>query len=213
MALQISRPTPLTSETQAGNGNARRLPIGAEVLEDGEFHFRAWAPRRPVVEVIIGRDVCAETAVELNSETNGYFSGHSPLAKAGDLYRYRLDRSELLLPDPASRFQPEGPLGPSMIIDPAQFPWHDADWNGPKIEGQVIYEMHIGTFTTEGTWEAARQQLAPLKELGVTVLEIMPVHDFCGRYGWGYDGVDFFAPTRLYGSPDDFRAFVDLAHG
>ena len=118
-----------------------------------------------------------------------------------------------MLPDPASRFQPEGPLGPSMIIDPAQFLWHDADWNGVKIEGQVIYEMHIGTFTAEGTWKAAGQQLKALKDLGVTVLEIMPVHDFCGRYGWGYDGVDFFAPTRLYGSPDDFRAFVDDAHG
>jgi maltooligosyltrehalose trehalohydrolase len=99
-----------------------------------------------------------------------------------------------------------------MIIDPAQFLWHDADWKGLKIEGQVIYEMHIGTFTKEGTWEAARRQLTTLADLGVTVLEIMPVHDFCGRYGWGYDGVDFFAPTRLYGRPDDFRAFVDAAH-
>ena len=100
-----------------------------------------------------------------------------------------------------------------MIIDPAQFLWHDTDWKGVKIEGQVIYEMHIGTFTAEGTWKAARQQLTALKDLGVTVLEIMPVHDFYGRFGWGYDGVDFFAPTRLYGSPDDFRAFVDTAHG
>jgi len=99
-----------------------------------------------------------------------------------------------------------------MIIDPAQFSWHDANWNGVKIEGQVIYEMHIGTFAAEGTWNAAGQHLKILKDLGVTVLEIMPVHDFCGRYGWGYDGVDFFAPTRLYGSPDDFRAFVDTAH-
>ena len=89
---------------------------------------------------------------------------------------------------------------------------HDANWNGVRIEGQVIYEMHIGTFTPEGTWKAAGQQLKALKDLGVTVLEIMPVHDFCGRYGWGYDGVDFFAPTRLYGPPDDFRAFVDTAH-
>src|SRR5262249_9049735 len=128
-ALQISRPTPLTSETQSGNGNARRLPIGAEALEDGEGHFRVWAPRSQKVEVIIGCDVCAQAAVELNSETNGYFSGHSPLATPGYLQRYRLHRDELLVPLPASPFQPEGPLGPSMIIDPAQFLWHDLDWN------------------------------------------------------------------------------------
>jgi maltooligosyltrehalose trehalohydrolase len=100
-----------------------------------------------------------------------------------------------------------------MIIDPTRFFWHDMNWKGVKIEGQVIYELHIGTFTAEGTWNATRQQLKALQDLGVTVLEIMPVHDFCGRYGWGYDGVDFFAPTRLYGTPDDFRAFVDDAHG
>ena len=186
----------------------RRLPIGAEVLADGGVHFRVWAPACQQVEVIID----SRTVIKLDAEPNGYFSVHSSRAKAGDLYRYRLEGSANLVPDPASRFQPEGPLGSSMIIDPAQFLWHDADWTGVRIEGQVIYEMHIGTFTAEGTWKAAGQQLKVLKDLGVTVLEIMPVHDFCGRYGWGYDGVDFFAPTRLYGSPDDFRAFVDTAH-
>src|SRR5262245_23582195 len=125
MAVQISRPTLLTSETRAGGGNVRRIPIGTEVLDDGEVHFRVWAPRSQRVEVIIGGDAYAQTVIELNSENNGYFSGHSPMAKPGDLYSYRLDRSELRVPDPASRFQPEGPLGPSMIIDPAQFLWHD----------------------------------------------------------------------------------------
>ena len=187
----------------------RRLHIGAEVLADGGVHFRVWAPLCQKVEIIID----SRTVIKLDAEPNGYFSVHSSRAKAGDLYRYRLESSANLVPDPASRFQPEGPLGPSMIIDPARFLWHDTGWKGVKIEGQVIYEMHIGTFTVEGTWKAAGQQLKALKDLGVTVLEIMPVHDFCGRYGWGYDGVDFFAPTRLYGSPDDFRAFVDDAHG
>jgi maltooligosyltrehalose trehalohydrolase len=191
----------------------RRLPIGAEVLPDGEVHFRVWAPHSQRVEVLIGGGACAQAVIDLTAETSGYFSASSPLAKPGNLYSYRLNRSELLVPDPASRFQPEGPLGPSMIIDPARFLWHDSEWEGVKIEGQVIYEMHIGTFTAEGTWNAARQQLEALKDLGVTVLEVMPVHDFCGRFGWGYDGVDFFAPTRLYGSPDEFRAFVDDAHG
>ena len=187
----------------------RRLPIGAEVLADGGVHFRVWAPACQQVEVIID----SRTVIKLDAEPNGYFSVHSSRAKAGDLYRYRLEGSANLVPDPASRFQPEGPLGSSMIIDPAQFLWHDADWTGLRIEGQVIYEMHIGTFTAEGKWKAAGQQLKALKDLGVTVLEIMPVHDFCGRFGWGYDGVDFFAPTRLYGTSDDFRAFIDDVHG
>ena len=191
----------------------RRLPIGTEVLSDGEVHFRVWAPRCREVDVIIDKPLRAQIVLRLDAELNGYFSTRTSRAQPGDLYRYRLDGSVSSLPDPASRFQPEGPLGPSMIIDPARFLWHDTDWRGVKIAGQVIYEMHIGTFTAEGTWMAARQQLKSLKELGVTVLEIMPVHDFCGHYGWGYDSVDFFAPTRLYGSPDDFRTFVDDAHG
>ena len=191
----------------------RRLPIGAEVLADGKVHFRVWAPRSREVEVVIDGPARGQAVIRLDAEADGYFSIRTAQAKAGDLYRYRLDSAPSALPDPASRFQPEGPLGPSMIIDPARFVWHDVDWKGVKIEGQVFYEMHIGTFTTEGTWLAARQQLKTLKDLGVTVLEIMPVHDFCGRYGWGYDGVNFFAPTRLYGTPDDFRAFVDDAHG
>jgi maltooligosyltrehalose trehalohydrolase len=128
------------------------------------------------------------------------------------LYRYRLDGGETLLPDPASRFQPHGPHGPSQIVDPAAFGWSDADWPGIHIDGQVIYEMHIGTFTREGTWSAAVRQLEELATAGITVLELMPVNEFPGRFGWGYDGVDFFAPTRLYGNPDDFRRFVDTAH-
>jgi maltooligosyltrehalose trehalohydrolase len=164
------------------------------------------------VEVVIDGLAGCQTVLQLTAEPEGYFSTRTSQAKAGNLYRYRLDRNEFLIPDPASRFQPQGPLGPSMIIDAARFRWHDSDWKGVKIAGQVIYEVHIGTFTVAGTWEAAAQELGALKDLGVTVLEIMPVHDFCGRFGWGYDGVDFFAPTRLYGRPDDFRAFVDDAH-
>ncbi len=200
------------SDSSAANIR-RRLPIGAEVVGDGEVHFRVWAPRSREVEIVIDGPARDQTVIRLDAEPKGYFSLRTTRAKAGDRYRYRLNRSELLVADPASRFQPEGPLGPSMIIDSARFLWHDTGWQGVKIEGQVIYEMHIGTFTAAGTWKAAGQQLKALKELGVTVLEIMPVHDFCGGFGWGYDGVDFFAPTRLYGSPDDFRDFIDAAHG
>jgi len=127
------------------------------------------------------------------------------------VYRYRLDGSNAY-PDPASRFQPDGPHGSSQIIDPAGFDWTDGNWRGIQLAGQIIYEMHIGTFTREGTWNAAARELENLAELGVTALEIMPVADFTGSFGWGYDGVDLYAPTRLYGTPDDFRAFVDRAH-
>jgi maltooligosyltrehalose trehalohydrolase len=126
-------------------------------------------------------------------------------------YGYRLDGSPAC-PDPASRFQPAGPHGPSEIVDPGAFAWSDADWRGVTREGQVIYEMHVGTFTTAGTWEAASRELPELARAGITVVEVLPVADFVGDFGWGYDGVDLFAPTRLYGRPDDFRSFVDRAH-
>jgi maltooligosyltrehalose trehalohydrolase len=191
---------------------ARRLPIGAEVLKTGGVHFRVWAPRCKKIVAVIEASARRDASVELANENNGYFSGIDRDARRGDLYRFCLDTHEKPLPDPASRFQPEGPFGPSMIIDPDEFTWQDSHWPGVRLEGQVIYEMHIGTFSRGGTWEAASEQLPSLKELGVTALEIMPVHDFSGNYGWGYDGVDFFAPTRLYGTPNDFRAFVDRAH-
>lgn len=128
------------------------------------------------------------------------------------LYRFRLDGGPDLFPDPASRFQPDGPFGPSQIIDPGSFQWTDAGWQGMSIHRQIIYEIHIGTYTPEGTWESARQWLEAMASTGITVVELMPVADFPGRFGWGYDGVDLFAPSRLYGSPDDMRRFVDSAH-
>jgi maltooligosyltrehalose trehalohydrolase len=112
-----------------------------------------------------------------------------------------------------SRFQPDGPHGVSQVVDPSRFSWADAGWRGIPREQLVIYEMHIGTFTPEGTWEAAARHLPALAELGITAVEMMPVAEFPGKFGWGYDGVDLFAPTRLYGSPDDLRRFVDRAHG
>jgi maltooligosyltrehalose trehalohydrolase len=216
MKQETLRPTSQAYGKTMADSNAanvrRRLPIGAEVLENGEIHFRVWAPRAREVKVVIDGSAKQRAVIQLNAEPDGYFSIGTAGAKAGDLYWYCLDGSDSEVPDPASRFQPEGPKGPSMIIDQRKFVWHDDNWKGVKIERQIIYEIHIGTFTAEGTWLAARQQLGALQDVGVTVLEIMPVHEFCGCYGWGYDGVDFFAPTRLYGSPDDFRAFVDDAH-
>jgi maltooligosyltrehalose trehalohydrolase len=134
-------------------------------------------------------------------------------AQAGSLYGFRLDDEPKIYPDPASRFQPQGIHGPSEVVDPAQFAWSDQDWPGVELKGQILYELHLGTFTPEGTWAAAAGKLSHLRDLGVTVVEVMPVAEFDGQFGWGYDGVYWFAPTRLYGRPDDFRRFVDAAHG
>ena len=139
-------------------------------------------------------------------------SAAGPRAPSRARYRYRLDDDPNTYPDPASRFQPDGPHGPSEIVDPKTFRWTDSDWPGVSLVGQVIYELHVGTFTREGTWDAAAESLAFLKDVGITVIEVMPVADFPGTFGWGYDGVNLFAPTRLYGRPDDFRAFVNRAH-
>lgn len=194
-----------------GTELGRRLPVGAEVVPGGGVHFRVWAPRRRRVEVVIESEG-KQTSTELQAEDEGYFSAHVRTAGAGTLYRFRLDGEDYLYPDPVSRFQPEGPHGPSGVVDPSAFRWADAEWKGARLKGQVVYEMHVGTFTREGTWESAARELKALSELGVTCVEMMPVADFPGRFGWGYDGVDLFAPTRLYGEPDDLRRFVNEAH-
>lgn len=192
---------------------ARRYPIGAELLPDGTGLFRVWAPKCRRVEVVfpVHAGQAKELAIELGSEPGGYFSGSRPGLAAGMAYGFRLDGRDRLLPDPASRFQPRGPRGPSLLVDPRAFVWGDTGWNG--VQGrQVIYEMHVGTFTREGTWRAAAAEIDELARVGMTLIEVMPVADFAGQFGWGYDGVSLFAPTRLYGSPDDFRFFVDRAH-
>src|SRR4051812_31596238 len=188
----------------------RKLPIGAELQEDGGVHFRVWAPASKAVGVELQADGTGAGSFPLESEKNGYFSGLVRQAKEGTRYKLRLDRDSF--PDPASRFQPDGPHGPSQVVHPATFSWSDAAWKGITPKEAIIYEMHIGTFTPEGTWGAATAQLDELKQLGVTILEVMPIAEFPGRFGWGYDGVDLFAPTRLYGKPNDVRAFVNRAH-
>ncbi len=191
---------------RSGTGTTgRRYPIGAE-LASGGTSFRVWAPERSRVAVVIhGRDHA------LAPDGNGYFSGTVDEVGAGDRYLFRLD-DDAPLPDPASRHQPDGPLGASQVVDPSDFAWTDEGWRGLTLPNQVLYEMHVGTFTPEGTWAAAAEKLPFLKEVGITAVEMMPVNEFAGRFGWGYDGVDLFAPTRLYGTPDDLRAFVDRAH-
>jgi maltooligosyltrehalose trehalohydrolase len=190
--------------------HSRRLPIGAEVQRDGSTHFRVWAPEPRTIQLLVEPRRGACRSVELRRETGGYYSASVDGVSAGDRYRYRLDGEACA--DPAARFQPDGPFGPSEIVDPRAFTWTDGRWRGVTLEGQVFYEMHVGTFTREGTWRSAMSRLPDLADVGVTILEVMPVSEFPGRFGWGYDGVFPYAPTRLYGSPDDFRAFVDFAH-
>ncbi len=188
----------------------RRLPVGAEITNGRGVHFRVWAPRARRVEVVL--EMKPDAPAALAAEGDGYFSGLVADVGAGTRYSFRLDGDGTLLPDPASRFQPEGPHGVSEVVDPSEFRWTDAAWKGASLPGQIIYEMHLGTFTREGTWQAAMRELPELAAAGITVLEVMPIAEFPGHFGWGYDGVDLFAPTRLYGMPDDARRFIDRAH-
>jgi maltooligosyltrehalose trehalohydrolase len=192
----------------SGSRSGRRLPVGAECVDAG-VDFRLWAPRCREVDLVL--ETGGRKALSMRPEAGGYFHLYVPDVDAGALYRFRLDRAEPLYPDPLSRSQPEGSRGPSAVVDPV-FPWTDQTWRGVVPAKQVIYEMHVGTFTSLGTWAAATAELQELALLGVTVIEMMPVAEFAGKFGWGYDGVALFAPTRLYGTPDDLRRFVDRAH-
>ncbi len=184
---------------------------GAEVAPDG-VRYRTWAPGHESLAVVIYDPAGHEQrVVSLGKETGGYFAALDGAGRAGDRYKYRFDGKEW--PDPASRFNPEGVHGVSEVIDPADFAWHDEGWQAPAVAELVIYEVHIGTFTTDGTFRAAIEKLDHLVELGVTAIEIMPVADFPGGRNWGYDGVALYAAAGVYGRPNDFRALVDAAHG
>src|SRR5690606_3078789 len=150
--------------------------------------------------------------LEREDGPESYFSAFVPQARVGTRYRYLLDDEDYPYPDLASRFQPDGVHGPSQVVDPTAYRWSDDDWPGITLLGQIFYEMHFGTFTPEGTYAAAIEKLPLLKEVGITTVEVMPVAEYQGSYGWGYDGVDLFAPTRNHGTPDDLRRFVDAAH-
>ncbi len=187
----------------------RRVPVGAEPASNGTgTHFRVWAPQAKSVDVVFEDK---RPSVSLTAEANGYFSGFASQVSAGATYKYALDGGEAY-PDPASRYQPNGPHGFSQLIDPGAFEWPDSDWGGVNLAGQVIYEVHLGTFTEGGTWASAAEKLEYLRDTGITVIEVMPVAAFPGSFGWGYDGVQPYAPVSIYGTPDDMRSFVARAH-
>jgi maltooligosyltrehalose trehalohydrolase len=188
---------------------AWQLSIGARPTPGGVY-FRVWAPSSQQVEVVVyGPD--AERVHPLERDNEGYFSGLVEDARAGIRYKYRLDGGDTF-PDPASRYQPEGVHGPSQVVDPTAFRWNDQAWRGVPLRDLVIYELHVGSVTEQGTFDALIGRLESLRELGVTAIELMPVADFSGGRNWGYDGVDLYAPSRAYGGPEGLRRLVDAAH-
>ena len=189
-----------------------QLPIGATPDATG-VNFRVWASDVQKVDVVImGVERRELASYPLTRNEEGYFSGHVDDLTAGAKYMYRLD-GEKLRGDPASRYQPEGVHGPSQVVDPA-FRWQNsANWKGLPLNETIIYEVHIGTATPQGTFEAFIEKLPYLQELGVNTIEIMPVGDFPGDRNWGYDGVCLFAPARAYGGPEGLKRLVDAAHG
>ncbi len=181
-----------------------RPSLGAWPADRGS-EFRVWAPRPESVTLVVdGREY------DLERDADGFAAVAIEDASAGARYGYRLDGSALL-PDPASRFQPDGVHGLSEVVDPS-FAWTDDDWRGLDPDAVTIYELHVGTFTPEGTFAAAAARLEHVAKLGVAAIEVMPVADFPGARNWGYDGVSLFAPSRAYGRPEDLRALVDRAH-
>ncbi|HEX2725573.1 MAG TPA: malto-oligosyltrehalose trehalohydrolase, partial [Beijerinckiaceae bacterium] len=184
---------------------AHSMPFGAE-LTSGGVRFALWAPTaRDVALVLDG----AEHAMPHDGD--GWRRLVVPTAHAGSRYQYRID-GDLLVPDPASRFQPDDVSGPSAVIDPTAYAWADAGWRGRPWEEAVLYEVHVGTATPEGTYAGLAGKLEDLRDLGVTAIELLPLSDFPGARNWGYDGVLPFAPDASYGTPDDLKALVDRAH-
>jgi len=186
------------------------MPLGAWPEEDATV-FRVWAPDHTSVELALD-DERSGLLRPLERDPAGYWSGRFPDVAPGARYRYRLSGDDArVFPDPASRYQPHGVHGPSQVVDP-RFPWTDQDWRPPPRDDLVFYELHVGTFTPEGTFRGVLDRLPYLAQLGVTALELMPVGDFPGNRNWGYDGVSIFAPARCYGAPDDLRRLVNAAH-
>jgi len=197
------------------------MPFGAELTPAGAVRFRLWAPGAQRIDLVLcgEADVRGEASppggapaiIPMLAAGDGWYELVTDAARAGSLYRFRVD-GRIEVPDPASRFNPHDVAGPSCVIDPAAFKWTDGAWRGRPWHEAVIYELHVGTFTPEGTFAGVERKLDHLVELGVNTIELMPVADFPGRRGWGYDGVLLFAPDSAYGTPEDLKRLIVAAH-
>ena len=185
------------------------MPFGAELRENGRTRFAMWAPRAQRVELVLGSDPKC-TRHELTRK-HGWFEIELADAPAGTRYAYSVDGGEAV-PDPASRANPDDVHAPSMVVDATAYDWTDGDWHGRPWHEAIVYELHVGTFTPEGTFGAASARLDHLVSLGITAIELMPVADFAGTRNWGYDGVLLYAPDARYGTPDDLKHLIDAAH-
>lgn len=184
------------------------MPFGAQCLDDGRVRFRLWAPKAKNVDVLLER---GERSFPFTKCEQGWFELTTTEAKVGGRYKFRIDGGQEV-PDPASRFQPEDVHGPSEIVNPKAFEWNDANWAGRPWKEAVVYELHVGTFTPEGTYTGVEQKLDYLCDLGINTIELMPLSDFSGRRNWGYDGVLPYAPDNSYGRPEDLKRFIQAAH-
>ena len=187
-----------------------QLEMGAQVIEGDRVRFRVWAPERKTVEVEIYPWPEGIVRHPMERDDGGVWTAEVECTP-GTLFRYRLD-DEWSHPDPCSRSQPEGVHGPSQVVDTSAFVWTDGAWRGPDPHRLVIYELHVGAFTPEGTFDGVIAHLDELASLGVTAIELMPVSEFPGRWNWGYDGVDPYAPSHVYGGPEGLHHLVDAAH-
>jgi malto-oligosyltrehalose trehalohydrolase len=185
------------------------MRFGTSVKDDGTVSFRLWAPGCRAVHVALF-DGASESKINLNLEEGGWFIGTGK-ATPGMAYKY-VTVEGLAVPDPASRYQTNDVHGNSEIIDPLDFAWEDRDWQGLPWSDTVLYELHVGTFTPEGTFAGVASKLDYLRDLGITAIEIMPLADFPGKFGWGYDGVLPYAPESSYGTPGDLKSLIQKAH-
>lgn len=186
-------------------------PLGATIDGDG-VTFAVWAPNAATAVTLMLAEPLGDRVIPMVQGEAGLWTVRVTGIGAGARYRFQVDHQPPF-PDPYSRYQPEGVHGPSEVIDPSAFSWTDAGWHGPDPGTLAIYELHVGTMTPEGTFEALTRELPYLAALGITAIELMPVAQAPGRWNWGYDGVDLFAPSNAYGTPDDLRKLVDEAHG
>jgi maltooligosyltrehalose trehalohydrolase len=184
------------------------LPFGAELLSADATRFRLWAPDARSVALVLPER--ANFAVPLERSDGGWFECTAQVG-AGAQYLYRID-DELNVPDPGARYAPRGLQGPSEVIDPKSFDWQDSQWRGLEWHRAVLYELHVGTFTEEGTFAAISARLRDLADVGINTIELLPIATFAGQRGWGYDGVLLFAPHPAYGRPDDLKRLVQAAH-